>query len=82
MNKFEFEICYKKGDEMLADFLSRNAVNSINLDMSSLAKLQDDDPTLHCLKLFLLQKLLPDEPHLRNLIYQLSLDSFIEDGVL
>jgi len=82
MNEFEFEICYKKGDEMPADFLSRNAVDSINLDMSSLAKLQDDDPTLRCLKLFLLQKQLPDEPHLRNLVYQLSLDSFIEDGVL
>jgi hypothetical protein len=82
MNEFEFEICYKKGDEMPADFLSRNAVDSINLDMSSLAKLQDEDPTLRCLKLFLLQKLLPDEPHLRNLVYQLSLDSFIEDGVL
>ena len=82
MNEFDFEICYKKGDEMPADFLSRNAVDSINLDMSALAAFQDDDITLKYLKLFLLQKQLPDEPRLRNLIYQLSLDSFIEDGVL
>jgi hypothetical protein len=46
MNEFDFEICYKKGSEMPADFLSRNAVDAINLDMSSLAHSQDADPTL------------------------------------
>ena len=82
MNQFEFEICYKKGDEMPADFLSRNAVDSINLDMTSLAQFQEADETLKSLKTFLLQKQLPEEPKLRNLIYQLSFTCFIEDGVL
>ncbi len=82
MNEFDFEICYKKGSEMPADFLSRNAVDAINLDMSSLAQSQDADPTLKALKNFLLSKQLPFEPALRNLIFQLSLQSFIEDGVL
>jgi len=31
MNTFDFEIMYKKGSEMPADFLSRNAINTINL---------------------------------------------------
>ena len=46
MNEFDFEICYKKGSEMPADFLRQNAVKAINLDMSSLAQSQDPDPTL------------------------------------
>jgi hypothetical protein len=50
--------------------------------MSSLAHSQDTDPTLKALKNFLLSKQLPFEPALRNLIFQLSLQSFIEDGVL
>jgi hypothetical protein len=61
MNEFDFEICYKKGSEMPADFLSRNAVDAINLDMSSLAHSQDADPTLKALKNFLLSKQLPFE---------------------
>ena len=82
MNEFDFEICYKKGSEMPADFLSRNAVDAINLDMTNLAIYQDEDEILKHLKNFLLQKQLPFEPKMRNLIFQLSLHSFIEDGVL
>jgi hypothetical protein len=82
MNEFDFEICYKKGSEMPADFLSRNAVDAINLNMLLLAQSQEADPTLKALKNFQLSKQLPFEPALRNLIFQLSLQSFIEDGVL
>ena len=82
MNEFDFEICYKKGSEMPADFLSRNAVDSIDFDMKSLAQFQDEDEILKLLKIFLLQKQLPFDPAMRNLIFQLSLSSFIEDGVL
>ena len=82
MNEFDFEICYKKGSEMPADFLSRNAVDAIDFDMPSLAKFQDDDVILKQLKNYLLQKQLPFDPSTRNLIFQLSLQSFIEDGVL
>jgi hypothetical protein len=82
MNEFDFEICYKKGSKMPADFLSQNAVDAINLYMSLLAHSQDADPTLKALKNFLLSKQLPFEPTLRNLIFQLSLQSFIEDGIL
>jgi hypothetical protein len=47
-----------------------------------LAQSQDADPTLKALKNFLLSKQLPFEPAFRNLIFQLSLQSFIEHGVL
>ena len=41
--KWDFEIKYKKGSEMPADFLSRNVVEEINITDESLAELQNKD---------------------------------------
>jgi Reverse transcriptase (RNA-dependent DNA polymerase)/RNase H-like domain found in reverse transcriptase len=38
MNQFSFEIIYKQGNEMPADFLSRNAVDSIKFDLPTYAR--------------------------------------------
>jgi hypothetical protein len=46
MNLFSFEKIYKKGDEMPADFLSRNAVDAINFDLTSFAQEQNKDEIL------------------------------------
>ncbi len=43
MNQFSFETIYKQGKEMPADFLSRNAVNSIKFDLPTYAREQDKD---------------------------------------
>ncbi len=41
MNVFSFEIINKKGEEMPANFLSRNAVDAISSDLSSFAHEQN-----------------------------------------
>jgi hypothetical protein len=46
MNQFSFEIIYKKGEEMPADFLSRNAVDAISIDLHTFAKEQNRDELL------------------------------------
>ncbi len=38
MNVFSFEIIYKKGEEMPADFLSLNAVDAISSNLSDYAQ--------------------------------------------
>jgi len=42
-NLFSFKIIYKKGDEMTADFLSHNAVDTIKFDLTSFAQEQNKD---------------------------------------
>ncbi len=46
MNSYDFEIIYKKGSEMPADYLSRNIVSAILWDSSTLAQAQNADPLL------------------------------------
>ena len=69
MNTYDFEIVYKKGAEMPADFLSRNVVASINLDNAELARQQQQDKFLAALRNFLLHKVLPSDEHMARLIF-------------
>ena len=82
MNTYDFEIMYKKGSEMPADFLSRNAVNTISLNNSDLAEKQQQDKFLAMLRNFLLHKVLPSDENAARLIYHLSTDVFIENDVI
>jgi hypothetical protein len=43
---FSFDIIYKQGSEMPANFLSRNAVDAIQFDLSTYAQEQDKDDLL------------------------------------
>ncbi len=53
MNLFSFEIIYKKGEEMPADFLSRNAVDAISSDLNNFAQEQNKDEILrHIIRRF------------------------------
>ncbi len=82
MNLFLFEVIYKKGDKMPADFLSRNAVDAINFDLSTYAREQNKDDILQNLQLYLLNKVLPENNQLAQLIYKMSQDCFVLDGVI
>ena len=48
--QWDFEIKYKKGSEMPADFLSRNVVAPIDLSDSELQKQQDDNKMCKAIK--------------------------------
>jgi hypothetical protein len=80
MNSFSFDIVYKKGDEMPADFLSRNAVDAIQFNLNTYAREQNKDEILRHLRLYLLNKVLPENNKIAQLIYRMSQDCFVLDG--
>jgi hypothetical protein len=82
MNQFSFEIIYKQGNEMPADFLSRNAVDSIKFDLPTYAREQDKDEILRGLRLFLLNKSLPTNKTLAQLLHRMSQECFVLNGVV
>ena len=61
MNVFDFEIIYKKGSEMPADFLSRHAVAAIDVSNENLILEQKRDSRLRNLRKFLLYQQLPED---------------------
>ncbi len=82
MNQFSFEVIYKKGEEMPADFLSRNAVDAIKFDLGSYAKEQNKDDLLCGLRLYLLNKVLLENNKIAQLVYKMAQDCFILNGVV
>jgi hypothetical protein len=82
MNLFSFEVIYKKGDEMPADFLSRNAIDAIKFDLGTYAREQNKDDILRSLWLYLLNKVLPENNQLAQLVYKMSQDCFVHDVVI
>jgi hypothetical protein len=84
MNTYDFNIVYKKGSEMPADYLSRNLVAAISWEASELRQAQNTDPLLKALKNFLLNKELPYDPKCSfiKLIKLYANDCFIKDGII
>ena len=82
MNTYDFEIMYKKGSEMPADYLSRNLVNAISWEVSELQQAQAADPLLKALKEFLLNSQLPHDPKCQSLVRHFANDCFIEDDIV
>ncbi|MGI9142025.1 MAG: reverse transcriptase domain-containing protein, partial [Fluviibacter sp.] len=82
MNVFDFEILYKKGDEMPADFLSRNAVDSIGMDLEKFSKEQNKDELIKSLRLFLLNRSLPANDSLARSIPKIADTCFVQNGVV
>ncbi len=82
MNTFDFDIIYKNRSKMPADYLSRNIVNAIMWDASTLQQAQNADPFLRGLKNFLLNKELPCDAKCQSLIKSFANDCFIEDDII
>ena len=84
MLTFDFEIVYKKGSEMLADFLSRNmVVDSISFDEDKIQDEQMLDPKLVALKKLLYSNTLPQynsEDFCFCKLYQN--DSFLDNRII
>jgi hypothetical protein len=82
MNQFSFEIIYKQGSKIPADFLSRNALDAIKFDLPTYAREQDKDQILRGLHLYLLNKSLPMNKTLAQLIHRMSQECFVLNGVV
>ena len=82
MNQFSFQIIYKKGSEMPADYLSRNALDVIKLDNNNINNLQNQDILIVAIKDFLFNRLLPEDDKLSKLVKHFAEDCFISDDIL
>jgi hypothetical protein len=81
MNIFDFEVVYKKGSEMPADFLSRN-IAVLSWDSQELAKEQDKDPLINAMKNFLLHKELPTDEKCKSLIKHFADECFLDNDIV
>ncbi len=68
MNSFDFDIVYKKGSEMPADYLNRYLVSAISSDSNELLLAQNADPLIKALRIFLLNKELPHDTKCQSLV--------------
>jgi Integrase zinc binding domain/Integrase core domain len=67
---------------MPANYLSRNFVNAISWDASTLQQAQNADPLLRALKNFLINNELPCDAKCQSLIKIVANDCFIEDDII
>jgi hypothetical protein len=80
--EYSFSIVYKKGAEMPADFLSRNAIDSIQWENQSLQQEQRKDPILEAIINFLYNRQLPSTSVMQGLVKLYANDCFMENGLL
>ncbi len=67
---------------MPADFLSRNAVDTISSDLSTFAQEQKKDEILKHLRLYHLNWVLQENNQIAQLVYKMANDSFVLNGVV
>jgi transposase InsO family protein len=82
MNNFDFIIQYKKGSEMPADFLSRNALEEINVFTPDLPLLQARDEFANAVIEFLQHNKLPADKKKAVYIKHIGQQCFLEDNIL
>ncbi|MGL6006554.1 RNase H-like domain-containing protein, partial [Aeromonas sobria] len=80
-NEYDFEIIYKKGQEMPADFLSRY-VCELEIFRDDLPQLQQQDPFCSAVRKFIKNKLLPGDRTQASLVDQFAQTCFIEKDIL
>ena len=80
--EFSFSIVYKKGSEMPADFLSRNAIDSITWENNTLQEEQRKDPITEALINFLYNRQLPSTTVMQGLVKLYANDCFMENDLL
>jgi hypothetical protein len=82
MNTFDFEIVYKKGSEMPADFLSRNVIDSISWNNEEIQQEQQKDPLIKAIKNYLLNRELPADTKCQNVVQNFANDCFVDNEIV
>lgn len=82
MNTYNFKIVYKKGDEMPADFLSRNTVANISWQNEDILHGQQNDELIKNIVEFLQYGTIPGDKMKEGLVRKFSENCFVEDGLL
>ena len=82
MNTYNFQMVYKKGEEMPADYLSRHVVAAISWSDPEMINEQGADDVLKLVKRFLSSQELPDDRGLREVVQRNAEGCFLEDGLI
>jgi hypothetical protein len=67
---------------MPVDFLPRKAVNAISSDLSSYGQEHNKEDLLRHLQLYILKRVLPENKTMAQLVYKMSNDCFVQNGVV
>ncbi len=81
MNTFDFQIVYKKGSEMPANFLSQNFIDSISWNNEQIQEEQKKDPLIKALKSYLLNCELPNDQKCQNVVRNFANDCFVDNDI-
>ena len=83
MNTYDFEIIYQKGSEMPADYLSRNVVNSIQIEDGQMEKALDAEEWISDIKKWMLNGVPVNNAKAKSYLnYYWANRFFIEDDLL
>ena len=82
MLEYDFKIVYKNGSEMLADFLSRNILSSIEVFDDDLPKLQKEDIFIKAVSDYMLQQILPTDNKPAKHIQLVGKECLIDNGII
>ena len=78
----QYEMIYKKGEEMPADYLSHNVISAISRSNNKMANEQEADKKLGLVRKYLVNNELPLDQSLKDLILKAAEGCFIEDGII
>ena len=81
MMEYDFEIRYKSGKEMPADFLSRNVLANIDVFTPDLPQLQANDEFISNVKKFMLTRQLPTNKQKAVHVKRVGHECFIENDI-
>ena len=83
MNTINFEIIYQKSSEMLADYLSKNVVNSIQIEDGQMEKTHDLEDWISDIKKWMLNGTQVNNANVKKYLnYYWANRFFIEDNLL
>ena len=82
MNHYDFEMIYKKGEEMPVDYLSRNVISAISWSNLEMANKLEADEKLGLVRKSLINSKLPSDLSLNDIILKAIEGCFIEDNVI
>ena len=82
MLDYNFQLIYKKGGEMPANYLSRIVVSAISLSNSEMEDLQDRNERLQMIRRFLISQELPEDPTFLDQVKRAADDCFMEDRLI
>ena len=82
MMVYDFQIMYKSGKEMPADFLSRNVLAAVNVFTPDLPALQQQDKFITAVRNFMLNQIAPADPRQAAHVKRVAKECFLDNDIV